>query len=107
MATGCIERPLLFENNERPGVMQVECALRLARTWGILPGTEAVFSVGHDQGLEAAVDLSDLGLKIALVADTRPDGHAPQLAAALAERRIPLLTGWTARTATAATKWRR
>ena len=36
-ATGCIERPLLFENNERPGVMQVGCAHRLARTYGIIP----------------------------------------------------------------------
>ncbi len=26
VATGCIERPLLFENNERPGVMQAGCA---------------------------------------------------------------------------------
>ena len=27
VATGCIERPLIFENNERPGVMQAGCAL--------------------------------------------------------------------------------
>ena len=83
VASGCIERPLLFENNERPGVMQAECALRLARTWGILPGREAVFSVGHDQGLEAAIDLSDLGLKVAAVADAREDGQAPRLIEAL------------------------
>ena len=43
VATGCIERPLLFDNNERPGVMQVGCAHRLARTYGILPGREAGF----------------------------------------------------------------
>ena len=59
MATGCIERPLIFDHNERPGVMQVGCAHRLARTYGLVPGTEAVFSVGHDLGLEAAVDLAD------------------------------------------------
>jgi sarcosine oxidase subunit alpha len=57
VATGCIERPLLFDNNERPGVMQVGCAHRMARTYGLLPGNEAVFSVGHDLGLEAAMDL--------------------------------------------------
>jgi sarcosine oxidase subunit alpha len=98
-ATGCIERPLLFENNERPGIMQAECALRLARTWGILPGREAVFSVGHDQGLEAAVDLCDLGLQVAVVADLREDGQNPQLLDALAQRRIPVLKGWVARKA--------
>jgi len=96
VATGCIERPLLFEHNERPGVMQVGCAHRLARTYGLLPGTEAVFSVGHDLGLEAAVDLFDLGMKIHCVADIRDDGHDPKLVSALTERGIPLLKGWVA-----------
>ena len=96
VATGCIERPLLFEHNERPGVMQVGCAHRLARTYGLLPGNEAVFSVGHDLGLEAAVDLFDLGLKINCVADIREDGQDPDLLQALAEREIPVLGGWVA-----------
>ena len=96
VATGCIERPLLFDNNERPGVMQAGCAHRMARTYGILPGNEAVFSVGHDLGLEAAVDLSDLGLKVACVADIREDGQTPELLLALAERKIPVLKGWVA-----------
>ncbi|WP_319521302.1 2Fe-2S iron-sulfur cluster-binding protein [uncultured Desulfosarcina sp.] len=96
VATGCIERPLLFDNNERPGVMQVGCAHRLARTYGLLPGKQAVFSIGHDLGLEAAVDLFDLGLKIACVADIREDGQNTDLLVALAERNIPVLKGWVA-----------
>ncbi|MDP2861837.1 MAG: 2Fe-2S iron-sulfur cluster-binding protein [Desulfobacterales bacterium] len=96
VATGCIERPLLFEHNEKPGVMQVGCAHRLAHTYGLLPGEQAVFSVGHDLGLEAAVDLFDLGLKIPCVADIRKDGQDPRLLMALVERRIPLLNGWVA-----------
>ena len=96
VATGCIERPLLFENNERPGVMQVGCAHRLARTYGLLPGSEAVFSVGHDLGLEAAVDLFDLGLKINCVADIRRDGQNSEFLLALTERKIPVLKGWVA-----------
>jgi sarcosine oxidase subunit alpha len=95
-ATGCIERPLLFENNERPGVMQVGCAHRLSRTYGIMPGDKAVFSVGHDLGLEAAIDLHDLGLKIACVADIREDGQTPELLLELAEREIPVFLGWVA-----------
>jgi sarcosine oxidase subunit alpha len=99
VATGCIERPLLFENNERPGVMQINTAHRLARTYGVLPGENAVFSVGHDLGLEAAVDLSNLGLKISCVADIREDGQEPELVAALAARKIEFLRGWVAVTA--------
>ena len=76
--------------------MQPGCAQRLARTYGILPGKEAVFSVGHDLGLEAAADLFDLGVRIHCVADCRQDGQDPDLLQALAERRIPVLTGWVA-----------
>ena len=96
VATGCIERPLIFENNERPGVMQVGCAHRLARTYGLLPGKQAVFSIGHDLGIEAAIDLFDLGLEVSCVADTREDGHDPQLISALKKRNIPFLSGWVA-----------
>ncbi len=96
VATGCIERPLLFENNERPGVMQINTAHRLARTYGLLAGENAVFSVGHDLGLEAALDLAHLGLKVACVADIREDGQDPELVAALAEKKIPFRRGWVA-----------
>jgi sarcosine oxidase subunit alpha len=96
VATGCIERPLLFENNERPGVMQISCAHRLARTYGLLAGQQAVFSTGHDLGLEAAIDLSDLGIKVACVADMRDDGQDPRLLDQLAERKISFLRGWVA-----------
>ncbi|OEU56375.1 MAG: glycine cleavage T protein (aminomethyl transferase) [Desulfobulbaceae bacterium S3730MH12] len=93
VATGCIERPLLFENNERPGIMQTGCALRMAHTYGLLPGKEAVFSIGHDLGLETAISLYDLGLKISCVADIRREGQDSELVAQLRERNIELLKG--------------
>ncbi len=93
VATGCIERPLLFENNERPGVMQTGCALRMAHTYGLVAGNQAVFSIGHDLGLETAISLYDLGLKIAAVADIRKDGQDSELLAQLRERNIELLKG--------------
>ncbi len=96
VATGARERPLLFENNERPGVMQPDCALRLARTYGILPGRDAVFSVGHDFGLEAALDLSDLGVSVRAVADVRKDGHDPALLEEIHRRNIAFFPGWAA-----------
>lgn len=96
VATGCIERPLIFENNEKPGVMQIACALRLANTYGLLPGKKAVFSIGHDLGLEAAVTLHDLGLAIACIADIREDGQDNDLINEIEKRNIPLLKGWSA-----------
>jgi sarcosine oxidase subunit alpha len=96
VATGCIERPLIFDHNERPGIMQVGCAHRLARTYGLLPGKRAVFSIGDDLGLEAAIDLSDLGLLVLGVADVRSDGQDPGLLEKLETRNIPLMRGWIA-----------
>lgn len=96
VATGCIERPLIFEHNERPGIMQVGCAQRLARTYGLLPGRRSVFSIGHDRGLEAAIDLHDLGLEIECVADIRTSGQSQELLEALEKRNILFLPGWVA-----------
>ncbi|MBU1340638.1 MAG: (2Fe-2S)-binding protein [Proteobacteria bacterium] len=96
VAAGCIERPLIFDNNERPGVMQIGCALRMAKTYGQIPGKKAVFSIGHDLGLEAALELHDLGLLIACIADIREDGQDPVLLKKIADKKIPLLKGWVA-----------
>ncbi len=96
VATGCTERALLFEHNDRPGVMQVDCAYRLARSYGIFPGTAAVFSVGHDEGLEAAAGLHDLGMAVRAVADCRAEPGDSKLVEALSERKIPYLSRWHA-----------
>ena len=96
VATGCGERPLLFEHNDRPGIMQCGCAHRLARTYGLLPGRRAVVNVCDDLMLEAAIDLADLGLEIEAVADIRSTGQNVDLVKALGRRNIPFLQGWTA-----------
>ncbi len=99
VATGCLERPLLFEHNERPGVMQVACAQRLAATYAVAPGQRAVFSVGDDLGLEAALFLAQEGVEVACVADARREGQDESLLQDLAGRGIPVLTGWVAQQA--------
>ena len=97
VAAGCMDRPLVFNQNDRPGVMQVGAAWRLARTYAVRPGGVAVFSVGDDLGLEAAADLAELGVEIRAVADAREVGRQDaELVAALEERGIPVLSGWAA-----------
>ncbi len=97
VAAGCMDRPLVFNHNDRPGVMQAGAAWRLARTYAVKPGEVAVFSVGDDLSLEAAVDLADLGVEIRGVADAREAGRQdPELVAALEARGIPVLSGWAA-----------
>ena len=97
VAAGCMDRPLVFNHNDHPGVMQAGAAWRLARTYAVKPGEVAAFSVGDDLSLEAAVDLADLGVEIRGVADAREAGRQdPELVAALEDRGIPVLPGWAA-----------
>ena len=97
IAAGCMDRPLVFTHNDRPGVMQVQTAWRLARTYAVRPGKAAVFSVGDDLGLEAALDLADLGVAIAAVADAREAGGQDcALLEGLGDRGIEVLPGWAA-----------
>jgi sarcosine oxidase subunit alpha len=96
VATGVIERPLVFSHNDRPGVMQSDTAWRLARTYGVQRRKAAVFSVGDDLGLEAALDLAGLGLRVRVVADARTDGHDPELVRRLHDANIPFLPGHAA-----------
>ena len=101
VAAGCMDRPLVFNHNDRPGVMQAGTAWRLARTYAVRPGWAAVFSVADDLSLEAAVDLADLGVEVRGVADAREAGRQdPELVAALERRGIPVLPGWAVSRAT-------
>ena len=96
VATGSSERPLVFEHNDRPGVLQVDTAIRLARTYGVRPGEAAAFSVGDDLGLEAALDLADLGVDVRVVADARREGHDGALVDTMAAAGIDFRPGWAA-----------
>ncbi|MBW2367372.1 MAG: (2Fe-2S)-binding protein [Deltaproteobacteria bacterium] len=98
VATGVIERPLVFENNERPGVMTSDCAMRLLMHYGIKPGDRVVFSTGHDRAVETAKALTQYGITIAAFADSR-DSLGADLIEQIRQMKIPLLQGWVAREA--------
>ena len=94
VAAGCMDRPLVFNHNDRPGVMQVGTAWRLARTYGVRPGKSVAFSVADDLGLEAAIDLDDMGVRVRFIADARESGQQdPKIFQALSDRAIPFFPG--------------
>lgn len=99
VATGAIERPLLFSNNDLPGIMQGSCAHRLARVYAIKPGNRMVVSGCHDGMLEMAADLAELGIEIVAVADGRSSGFDTDLISNLHRKGIPFLPGTLAQKA--------
>ncbi|MCW2941628.1 MAG: ferredoxin [Actinomycetia bacterium] len=76
LATGALERPILFEDNDRPGVMLAGAAAAYPARYGVLPGRRAVVFGCHDGALQAALDLHDSGVALAAVLDARPGPSA-------------------------------
>jgi sarcosine oxidase subunit alpha len=70
LATGAIEQPLVFPDNDRPGVMLASAAATYARRWAVLPGQRVVVATNNDDAYAAAQVLRDAGAAV-LIADVR------------------------------------
>ena len=83
-STGAIERPLVFPDNDRPGIMLAEAARTYINRYAAKPGTRAVVFAAHDGAYRAALDLGRAGVEIAAIADLREkaDGALPAAARA-------------------------
>ncbi|MEH2474764.1 sarcosine oxidase subunit alpha [Nitrobacteraceae bacterium AZCC 2161] len=71
LATGALERPLVFPDNDRPGIMMAEAARIYANRFGVKPGDRAVIFTACDSAYRAALDLKAAGVTIAAIADLR------------------------------------
>lgn len=71
LATGAHERPLVFGNNDLPGVMLAGAVSIYVRRYAVLPGRQAVVFTNNDAGYDAALALKEAGAAV-LVVDARP-----------------------------------
>lgn len=91
VASGAIERPLLFANNDRPGVMLADAALVYLRRYAIKLGERCVVATGNDSAYETALALRQAGGDVHLV-DSRADSEIdPALVASARAAGIQLL----------------
>ncbi|WP_306371036.1 2Fe-2S iron-sulfur cluster-binding protein [Nocardiopsis sp. CC223A] len=72
LATGAHERPVVFADNDRPGIMLAGSARTYLHRYGVLPGTRAVVFTTNDSAYTAAIDLARAGMDVAMVVDARP-----------------------------------
>ena len=91
-ATGSIERPLVFANNDLPGIMLAGAARAYLNQFAAKVGQRMVIYTNNDSAYRSAVDLSDAGVDVAAVADLREAPHASAIAR-LSERGISLYKG--------------
>lgn len=92
LATGAHERPVVFADNDRPGIMLAGSARAFRHRYGVLPGRRAVVFTTDDSAYLAALDLAKAGMEVAMVVDARP--VAPNtLAARCSARGIEVRAG--------------
>jgi sarcosine oxidase subunit alpha len=90
LATGAHERPLLFPDNDRPGVMLAEAARAYANRYGVRVGDRIVVFTTCDSAYRAAADLRAAGVRdVVIVEGRRRPPH--DLAALAVESGITLI----------------
>ena len=72
LATGAIERPLVFRNNDRPGVMLASAVSTYLLRYGVAPGRRPVLFANNDNAYVTVLDLYDAGVEVEAVVDLRP-----------------------------------
>ncbi|MFK5979233.1 MAG: sarcosine oxidase subunit alpha family protein [Rhizobiaceae bacterium] len=75
VATGAIERPMVFQNNDRPGIMSADAGLKYLKQFGVLPGQDIVVATNNDSAYNTAQALRDAGANITLL-DSRKSNQA-------------------------------
>ena len=71
LATGAIERPLVFAGNDLPGVMLASAAQTYLCQYGVLAGTRGILMTNNDAAWHNAFALHRAGCLVKVIVDTR------------------------------------
>jgi sarcosine oxidase subunit alpha len=71
LACGAHERPLVFADNDRPGIMLAGAVRTYLNRFAVAPGARAVFFTNNDSAYRAAINLADAGIHVGAIVDLR------------------------------------
>ena len=92
LATGAIERHMVFANNDRPGIMLASAGRTYLNHYGVAVGSKIGVYTANDSAYAAAFDLKRTGRNVQAIIDTR-DAPGEGLLSAAADLGIEVLTG--------------
>ncbi len=72
-ATGSIERPLIFDNNDRPGILLSSAIKRYADLFGVACGEKNILLTNNDSAYETAISLFQKGINVEAIIDNREE----------------------------------
>lgn len=84
VATGGIERPIIFPNNDRPGIMLAASVRTYINRFGVVPGRRVIVYTNNSDGLRTVADLQRAGARV--VAIVEASAHPSKAAQDLASR---------------------
>jgi sarcosine oxidase, subunit alpha len=76
LASGAIERPLVFPDNDRPGIMLASAVETYVNRYAVTPGRRAVLFTNNDDAYGAAQALAAAGVTVAAIVDLRAEPSA-------------------------------
>ncbi|MCT7377708.1 sarcosine oxidase subunit alpha [Chelativorans salis] len=79
LATGAIERHMVFPGNDRPGIMLASAARAYLNHFGVAVGSKVAVYTADDSAYATAVDLKKRGVEVAAVIDLRPTPRGPHV----------------------------
>ncbi len=94
LATGAHERPLVFADNDRPGIMLAESLRCFVNRYAVLPGRQIVIATTGASAYRAAIDLKAAGASVTVV-DLRLEGDCGTELVAAVHAGVEVLTNHT------------
>lgn len=81
LATGAIERPIVFAHNDVPGVMLASSVSTYINRYGVTPGERLVLFTSNDNAYQTAVDWHAAGREVCAVVDSRQESNGEMVEA--------------------------
>ncbi len=76
LAAGSIERPLVFGDNDRPGIMMAGAVRTYINRFAVAPGERVVVFANNDEAIRTIADITRAGAIVEAVVDPRPQPPA-------------------------------
>ncbi|MCP4875542.1 MAG: sarcosine oxidase subunit alpha family protein [Gammaproteobacteria bacterium] len=92
LATGAAERPMVFANNDRPGIMLASAVSTYANRYAVKAGSRAVIFTNNDSAYQAALDLIAADIEVVAVVDARGNS-ASEIANTARDAGIQVING--------------
>ncbi len=75
VSTGSIERPLIFGNNDRPGILLASAAKEYIKKYGVLVGKKPIIFTNNDSAYDTAIEFKKNGIT-PLIIDVRKNSES-------------------------------